>query len=150
MQLYTLTTPVYGPENYTTLAKSLSVSNSKVDNVLTGAGNQESDNARLEPVTKDLATADMITDESSKNDNSEVLNELNKKNKDKLNSSIYSSFLHPNAIKTGSISLGGGMKRKFPSKSSEMKNTVQETNSKLEAHQKGTESKKIKHKFLLI
>ena len=129
MQLYTLSEPIYGPESYTTVGKKIDVPVQDVhepEKVQEGSGLDESETTETSSIPEKIKDND-------------VLNELNEKSKGKLDSKIYQSFLHPNQIKTGSISLGVGVKRKTEdSKTNETKKKASDNNST------------VKHKFHLI
>ena len=105
MQIYTLSEPIYGPESYTAVGKKIDVpSVHEPEKILEGSGIDDE-----HPNSSDTAESSSVVEKSK---DSDVLNELNQKSKGKLDSNIYQSFLHPNKIKTGSISLGVSVKRK--------------------------------------
>ena len=101
--------------------------------------NQEGSGLDENPNSSETSESSSIKEKSPEND---VLNKLNEKSKAKLDSKVYQSFLHPNSIKTGSITLGVGLKRKT---SVNEESTSNETKKKV-----STNSSIVKHKFHLI
>ena len=140
MQIYTLSEPIYGPENYTSVEKKIDTSVvNEPEKVLEGAGLLDEDE-KPTPSEK----LENVNVKETREDN-ETLNQLNLKSKERLDTDIYKSFLHPNLnkIKTGSISVGVGAKRKI--------SPPTETAHSIETKKKSSgENTKVKHKFHLI
>ena len=95
VQLYSIPIPVYGPHHYTTFEKKIDIESNEQSG--SGASDEQEQKSEVQPAEKDS-----------------ILDKLNEKKKGKLDSTIYSSFLHPNQIQTSSVSIG--VKRKLASK----------------------------------
>ena len=136
MQIYILSEPIYGPESYTNVGKKIDTSIvNEPEKVLDGGGLDDEN-----PSSSD----NKVENTNEKIEENQILNELNQKTKGKLDGEIYKSFLHPNPIKTGSITLGVGVKRKISP-------TINEISSSNESKKKSSvENAKVKHKFHLI
>ena len=96
--LYAIPVPMYGPKPYTAIEKKINID--QEDLVQKGAG--ETDSTKTSP-EETLQASSKVAD-SAKSD--PVLDKLNGQKKAKLESKIYSSFLHPSSIQTASISIG--------------------------------------------
>ena len=145
VQLYSIPIPVYGPHHYTTFEKKINVE-----------ANEQSGSGANDDQTETEVKSDPDVSEKDS-----VLDKLNEKKKVKLDSSIYSSFLHPNQIETSSISIGG-LKRKLskaepskaePSKAEPSKIENDTGSGRLLQQTEMNKKRKIsepKHKFHLI
>ena len=140
MQIYTLSEPIYGPESYSTVEKKIdSLIVHEPKDILEGAGLGDENPSTSSNEKTETANV------QEKNEETEILNKLNQKTKEKLGSEIYKSFLNPNLnqIKTGSIPLTVGVKRKISPSVNEASNVNEKKNY-------SGESAKVKHKFHLI
>ena len=129
VQLYSIPIPVYGPHHYTTFEKKLNVETNEQ------SGSGPSDN-QTETELKSEAEPPKVSDS--------VLDKLNEKKKLKLDSSIYSSFLHPNQIETSSISIGAKRKPSKTASGSGFEEVIRED------EMKKRKTSEPKHKFHLI
>lgn len=103
VHLYSIPIPVYGPKPYTAIEKKIDIDQKDVQTVeivQTGSGEQDVTKTSSEEKLK----ASSESAESPKSD--PVLDRLNGRKKEKLDSKIYSSFLNPSSIQTASISIG--------------------------------------------
>ena len=133
VHLYSIPVPVYGPKPYTAIEKKINID--QEDLVQKGAG--ETDSTKTSP-EETLQASSKVAD-SAKSD--PVLDKLNGQKKAKLESKIYSSFLHPSSIQTASISLGQKRKTSATSANNELQSTEPIIKKKVVEQ---------KHKFHLI
>ena len=109
--LYAIPVPMYGPKPYTAIEKKIDIDQKDVQTVeivQTGSGEQDVTKTSSEEKLK----ASSESAELPKSD--PVLDRLNGRKKEKLDSKIYSSFLNPSSIQTASIAIG--KKRKITTK----------------------------------
>ena len=133
--LYAIPVPMYGPKPYTAIEKKINIDQEDVQLVQKGAG--ETDSTKTSP-EETLQASSKVAD-SAKSD--PVLDKLNGQKKAKLESKIYSSFLHPSSIQTASISLGQKRKTSATSANNELQSTEPIIKKKVVEQ---------KHKFHLI
>ena len=95
--------PIYGQKSYTSIEKKINIGEN-VETVQTGAGEKDSS---TNSESEEIQLGNTVTTDP-------VLDKLNGHKKEKLDSQIYSSFLHPSSIQTASIAIG--KKRKIPTK----------------------------------
>ena len=127
MQLYSIPIPVYGPNHYTTFEKKIDIDSNEQSG--SGASDEQEQKCEVQPAEKDS-----------------ILDKLNEKKKGKLDSTIYSSFLHPNQIQTSSVSIG--VKRTLATKTESGSGLTQsQENDELNKKRKISQPK---HKFHLI
>ena len=133
--LYAIPVPMYGPKPYTAIEKKINIDQEDVQLVQKGAG--ETDSTKASP--EETLQASSKVPDSAKSD--PVLDKLNGQKKAKLESKIYSSFLHPSSIQTASISLGQKRKTSATSANNELQSTEPIIKKKVVEQ---------KHKFHLI
>ena len=127
VQLYSIPIPVYGPNHYTTFEKKIDIESNEQSG--SGASDEQEQKSEVQPAEKDS-----------------ILDKLNEKKKGKLDSTIYSSFLHPNQIQTSSVSIG--VKRKLASKTESGSGLTKPIDQ--DEINKKRKISKPKHKFHLI